>query len=100
MELSSSVSIVPNGLGLCVSADYLNLTLNKYKTMSKENTSKEAVDLALRKTNVVRSFVNVKLNRKDVEDMISTYEFLAWENEGDERKFCKKILRALRKSLE
>ena len=24
----------------------------------------------------------------------------AWENEGDERKFCKKILRALRKSLE
>ena len=28
--------------------------------------------------NVVRSFVNVKLKREDVEDMISTYEFLSW----------------------
>ncbi len=68
--------------------------------MNKNRTSKQDDNTALRKTNVVRSFVNVKLNRKDVEDMISTYEFLAWENEGDERKFCKKILRALRKSLE
>ena len=45
-------------------------------------------------------FVNVKLKREDVEDMISTYDFLAWQNEGDERKFCKKILKALKKSLE
>ena len=45
-------------------------------------------------------FVNVKLKREDVEDMISTYDFLTWQNEGDERKFCKKILKALKKSLE
>jgi len=65
-----------------------------------DKVTKNDNNSALRKTNVVRSFVNVKLNRKDAEDMISTYEFLAWENEGDERKFCKKILKALRKSLE
>ena len=65
-----------------------------------DKVTKNDNNSALRKTNVVRSFVNVKLNRKDAEDMISTYEFLAWENEGDERKFCKKILKALMKSLE
>ena len=70
------------------------------KIMIKENISKEAENSELQKTDVVRSFVSVKLKRKDVEDMISTYEFLAWENEGDERKFCNKILRALKKSLE
>ena len=68
--------------------------------MSKDKTLKESVNSALRKTDVVRSFVNVKLKREDVEDMISTYEFLSWQNEGDERKFCKKILKALKKSLE
>lgn len=69
------------------------------ETMSTENENKD-INATSHKTNVVRSFVNVKLNRKDVEDMISTYEFLAWENEGDERKFCNKILRALKKYLE
>ena len=49
---------------LCVSADYLNLTLNKYKTMSKENTSKEAVDLALRKTNVSSSLFSVSVKKQ------------------------------------
>ena len=68
--------------------------------MSKDKALKESVNSALRKTDVVRSFVNVKLKREDVEDMISTYEFLSWQNEGDERKFCKKILKALKKSLE
>ena len=69
--------------------------------MTIENkTSNDNFNATSHKTDVVRSFVSVKLNRKDVEDMISTYEFLAWENEGDERKFCKKILRALKKSLE
>ena len=68
--------------------------------MNKDKTSKKDLNSALRKTDVVRSFVNVKLKREDVEDMISTYEFLSWQNEGDERKFCKKILKALKKSLE
>ena len=67
--------------------------------MSKDKTLKQNNNSALRKTNVVRSFVNVRLNRKDVEDMISTYEFLAWQNEGDEKKFCNKILRKLKQSL-
>ena len=67
---------------------------------TKNKTSNDNFNATSHKTDVVRSFVSVKLNRKDVEDMISTYEFLAWENEGDERKFCKKILRALKKSLE
>lgn len=45
------------------------------------------------------SFVNVKLRRDIVEGMISTYEFLEWTNTGEERKECKKILIALKKSL-
>jgi len=65
-----------------------------------DKVTKNNNNSALRKTDVVRSFVNVKLKREDVEDMISTYEFLSWQNEGDERKFCKKILKALKKSLE
>jgi hypothetical protein len=42
----------------------------------------------------------VKLNREIVEGMISTYEFLAWQNKGsDDAKDCIKILKALKKSL-
>jgi hypothetical protein len=49
---------------------------------------------------VISRFVNVKLNREIVEGMISTYEFLEWQNKGtDDAKECKKILNALRKSL-
>ena len=62
--------------------------------------SEENIQTTSCQTNVVRSFVNVKLKREDVKDMISAYEFLAWQNKGDERKFCKKILKALKKSLE
>ena len=62
--------------------------------------SNEAHSEPLQQYNVVRSFVNIKLKREDVKDMISTYEYLSWQNDGDERKFCKKILKALKKSLE
>jgi len=48
---------------------------------------------------VISRFVLVKLKRETVEDMISTYEFLIWSNVGDEKKACKKILEALKKSL-
>ena len=51
------------------------------------------------KTAVISRFVSVKLNREIVEGMISTYEFLVWNNTGDEKKDCKKILNALKKSL-
>ena len=62
--------------------------------------SNEAHSEPLQQYNVVRSFVNIKLKREDVKDMISMYEYLSWQNDGDERKFCKKILKALKKSLE
>lgn len=52
------------------------------------------------KTAVISRFVSVKLKRETVEDMISTYEFLIWSNVGDEKKDCKKILKALQKSIE
>ena len=52
------------------------------------------------KTAVISRFVSVKLKRETVEDMISTYEFLVWSNVGDEKKDCKKILKALQKAIE
>ena len=67
---------------------------------TNNKSSNEAHSEPLQQYNVVRSFVNIKLKREDVKDMISTYECLSWQNDGDERKFCKKILKALKKSLE
>ena len=67
---------------------------------NKDKSSDKVHSEPLQQCNVVRSFVNVKLKREDVKDMISTYDFLAWQNYGNERKFCKKILKALKKSLE
>lgn len=55
---------------------------------------------ALNKTTVIIRFVSVKLNREIAEGMISTYEFLLWQNIGtDDAKECRKILNALKKSL-
>ena len=67
---------------------------------NKQKSSNEVHSEPLQQYKVVRSFVNIKLKREDVKDMISTYEYLSWQNDGDERKFCKKILKALKKSLE
>jgi hypothetical protein len=44
-------------------------------------------------------FVNVKLRRDTAEGMISTYEFLVWNNVGEEKKECQRILKALKKAL-
>lgn len=44
-------------------------------------------------------FVQVKLRANDVRDMITTYEFLVWNNDGGEKKFCKKVLKALKESI-
>ena len=57
-------------------------------------------DTQLLQTAVISRFVSVKLKRETVEDMISTYEFLVWSNVGDEKKDCKKILKALQKAIE
>ncbi len=66
----------------------------------KDESSTQIPKQALRKTAVISRFVSVKLNREIVEGMISTYEFLLWQNKGsDDAKDCRKILNALRKSL-
>jgi hypothetical protein len=44
-------------------------------------------------------FVNVKIRRDTAEGMISTYEFLVWNNVGEEKKECQRILKALKKAL-
>ena len=44
-------------------------------------------------------FVSVKLKRETVEGMISTYEFLVWNNTSDEKNECRKILKALKKAI-
>ena len=51
-------------------------------------------------TKKLSKFVNVKLHRTTVEDMISTYEFFVWSNTGEEKKDAKRILNTLKKSLE
>lgn len=51
-------------------------------------------------TKKLSKFVNVKLHREIVEDMISTYEFFVWSNTGEEKKDAQKVLKALKKSLE
>lgn len=67
--------------------------------MSIENSSDNNKDKALSQIAVSRRFVNVRLKREDVEDMITTYEFFVWDNLGEERKFAKRILKALQKSI-
>ena len=62
------------------------------------NTNKSQAE-QLPQDAVISRFVSVKLNREIVEGMISTYEFFVWNNTGDEKKDCKKILNALNKSL-
>ncbi len=67
--------------------------------MSTKNDCEKHEDKALSQVAVSRHFVNVKLKKKDVEDMISTYEFFVWNNRGEEKKISKRILKALQKSI-
>ena len=62
------------------------------------NTNKHQAP-KLPQTAVSSRFVNIKLRRDVVEGMISTYEFLVWDNIGEEKKDCKRILKALEKAL-
>ena len=67
---------------------------NKMEETSKNNeTAQFGIDA------VSCRFVNVKLRRDTVEGMISTYEFLVWNNVGEEKKECQRILKALKKAL-
>jgi hypothetical protein len=50
---------------------------------------------------VRRSFSHTKVNLRDedIEGMISTYEFLVWNNEGEDKKHCQRVLRQLKKAI-
>ena len=50
---------------------------------------------------VRRSFSHTKVNlrNEDIEGMISTYEFLVWNNEGEDKKHCQRVLRQLKKAI-
>ncbi len=48
----------------------------------------------------MEKYILVKLKKETVINMISTYEFLAWNNKGtEEGKECINILKALEKAL-
>lgn len=45
--------------------------------------------------------IKVNLRQQDIEDMISTYEFLKWQStDKDDKKHCSRILKQLNKALE
>ena len=56
---------------------------------------------ALHIDSVRRSYPHEKVNLRieDIEGMISTYEFLVWQNEGEDKEHCKRVLRQLKKSI-
>ena len=65
----------------------------------EEQNSNEAESPQLNIGAVSSRFVNVKLRRDVAEAMISTYEFLVWNNVGEDKKECQRILKSLKKSL-
>lgn len=67
--------------------------------MNTEKNLQESKEQALTIPVVSSRFVNVKLRRDTAEGMISTYEFLVWNNVGKEKKECQRILKALKKAL-
>ena len=58
-------------------------------------------DEALHIPVVRRSFFHTKVNLRDedIESMISTYEFLVWNNEGEDKKHYQRVLRQLKKAI-
>ena len=67
--------------------------------MKKEQNLEDSTEQALTTPVVSSCFVNVKLRRGTAEGMMSTYEFLVWNNVGEEKKECQRILKALKKAL-
>lgn len=70
--------------------------------MKKEQKSQEPHKQTLNISDVKHSLSHIKVNLRyeDIEGMISTYEFLVWDNEGEDKKHCQRILRQLKKALE
>ena len=68
--------------------------------MSKEQNLEDK-DKALTIPVVRRSFFHTKVNLRDedIESMISTYEFLVWNNEGEDKKHYQRVLRQLKKAI-
>lgn len=65
------------------------------KTSDKQQNGNDFTD------NVRRSFHHTKVNLRDedIRNMISTYEFLVWDNKGEDKKHCQRVLRQLKKSV-
>lgn len=76
------------------------IVASKNEIMSKEqnleNKTKQCTMPSVR-----RSFSHTKVNLRDedIEGMISTYEFLVWNNEGEEKEHCQRVLRKLKKAI-
>ena len=68
---------------------------NKHQRKMKDK------DEALHTPVARRSFSHTKVNLRDadIESMISTYEFLVWNNEGEDKKHCQRVLRQLKKAI-
>jgi hypothetical protein len=73
----------------------LNLEQMKTEEQNLDNPQNPQLNIGA----VSSRFVNVKLRRDTAEGMISTYEFLVWNNVGEEKKECQRILKALKKAL-
>lgn len=69
--------------------------------MKKEQNLEDSTEQALTIPVVRRSFSHTKVNLRDedIKGMISTYEFLVWNNEGEDKKHCQRVLRQLKKAI-
>ena len=69
--------------------------------MNTEKDLQESTEQALTIPVVRRSFPHTKVNlrNEDIEGMISTYEFLVWNNDGEYKKHCKRVLKQLKKAI-
>ena len=69
--------------------------------MNIEKNLEKSTEQALTIPIVRRSFSHAKVNLRDedIEGMISTYEFLVWNNEGDDKKHCQRVLKQLKKAI-
>ena len=72
-----------------------------FKIMTDEQLALELKLSARQIGDVRRSFPHEKVNLRieDIEGMISTYEFLVLQNEGEDKEHCKRVLRQLKKSI-
>ena len=69
--------------------------------MKKEQNLEDSTEQALTIPVVRRSFSHTKVNLRDedIKGMISTYEFLVWNNEGEDKKHGQRVLRQLKKAI-